>query len=137
MGDDFDCKATASILDSGRVLANAAHAGAVVAGLGCFISLPVAARLFFIFSILCWFAGSWFAVRVAIDASLFRALTGDFELRRLDALLTRWGFTQQPKERNLEDRSHGALRLWRRQTMLLAIQLAALLAGTAVDFAAR
>lgn len=137
MGDDFDCKATASFLDSGRVLAGAAHVGVVIAGLGCFISLPIAARLFFAASILSWLAGCWFAVRVAIDASLFRALAGDPELQRLDALLARWGFLKQANERTLADRSLGALRLWRRQAMLLTIQLAALLAGVAIDFTAR
>ena len=137
MDGDFDCKVTASFLDSGRVLANAAHAGAILAGLGCFISLAIAARAFFLISILFWFAGCWFAVRVAIDASLFRALTGSEDLQKLDALLSRWRLVKQPKDRGIEDRSRGALRLWRRQATVLTLQLSALLAGIALNFLGR
>ena len=118
---------TAAFLDSGRVLANAANAAAVVAGLGCVMTSPVYSRFAFAGSMIVWFVECYYAVRVAIDNSLFRLLATDPEeaARRIDDFL---GTSTEPS-RSLEDRTRGALTLWRTQIVCFALQLAALIAG--------
>jgi hypothetical protein len=131
MKPKFQCSVTASFLDSGQVLANAGHAAAVVAGVGVALEHSLAVRLLFAFSILCWPVGCYFAVRVAVDRSLFRVLAGDPENggRLLDELLQSWSFAKGGKERSMEDRSRGALALLRRLAIFVTVQLAALVAG--------
>lgn len=155
MSENISCGLTASFLDSGRVLANAGNAAAVVAGIGCIMAGPAGSRCVLAGSLLVWFVESWFAVRVAIDSSLFRVLAADPAEggRQLDAMLSRSAAVPQPpdaarsgpeatplgtataRERPLEDRSHGALKFWRRQTSALAIQLAAFAAGIVLRIA--
>src|SRR5260370_20186849 len=93
MSGDFRCGLTASFLDSGRVLANAGNAAAIVAGIGCVVPGPSCSRFVLAGSLLFWFVECWFAVRVAIDSSLFRVMAADTEEagRQLDAMLVRPG----------------------------------------------
>ena len=136
MSNDISCGLTASFLDSGRVLANAGNAAAIVAGIGCIgcigciVASPSRSGLVLGGSLLFWFVECWFAVRVAIDSSLFRVLADDPEEggRQLDAMLNRSG-------RTLADRSRGALALWRKQIAALSMQLAALAVGIVLRFA--
>ena len=130
MSNDISCGLTASFLDSGRVLANAGNAAAIVAGIGCIVASPSYSGLVLGGSLLFWFVECWFAVRVAIDSSLFRVLADDPEEggRQLDAMLNRSG-------RTLADRSRGALALWRKQIAALSMQLAALAVGIVLRFA--
>lgn len=123
--DVTNLSVTAAFLDSGRVIANAANAAGVVAGIGCFIVGPGYRRGILACSILLWFIECYYAVRVAIDASLFRVLASDPEgaAHAIDNLVQRRG------ERSLKDRTHGALALWRRQIAFLILQLAALALG--------
>ncbi len=136
MSDDFRCTLTASFLNSGRVLANAGNAAAMVAGVGCVVAGPPGSRWVLAGSLLFWFAECWFAVRVAIDSSLFRVLAPDPEEagRQLDAMLPHRG-AATVRERSLEDRTRGALRLWRKQIAALAVQFAALAAGITLRIA--
>jgi len=131
---DFECSVTASLLESGRVLASAGHAGAVIAGIGIAFARAPGVRMVFAASILCWLVECWLAVRVAIDASLFRdlALEPEDGGKKLDALLMGWGFGRNLKERSIADRSRGALALWRMQVAVLAIELTVVAAGVAV-----
>lgn len=117
----FDCEVTAGFLASGRTLSNVANAAAIVAAIaGGGIPLVV--------SLTAWLVESWFAVRVAIDRSLFCTLAAhpadgaDW----LDALLVDWKLMKAAKSRRMSSRSRGALRLWRMQAAALTVQLAAL-----------
>lgn len=128
-------RAVAGILDSGRTMENAGHAAAIIAGLGCFLAHPAAARIAFAGAILLWIGECWLAARTRIDASLFRMLaenlTEDPEARvdRLDRLLMRWGLVKNARERSMDHRCRGALRLWRVQVAAFAIECCALAAG--------
>ena len=120
----FDCEVTAGFLESGRTLSNVANAAAIVAAVG-------AGGILLAVSLAAWLVESWFAVRVAIDRSLFRTLAAhpadgaDW----LDALLVDWKLVKAAKSRSMSDRSRGALRLWRMQAAALTVQLAALAAA--------
>jgi hypothetical protein len=122
---EFECGATASLLDSGRTLAHASHVAAVVAGVGVILAHAAVVRVVCAVSMSCWLAGCYFAVRVAIDASLFRELAGDPSERCRD--LNEW--LHSDAERTLADRNRGALALWRWQVVLLVVQLTALAAA--------
>jgi hypothetical protein len=120
----FDCEVTAGFLESGRTLSNVANAAAIIAavsitGVLCVVSLAA------------WLVESWFAVRVAIDRSLFRTLAANPQdgADWLDALLLDWKLIPAAKSRSMQDRSRGALRLWRMQAAALTVQLLAMLAG--------
>lgn len=128
--DSMSCEITASFLDSGRVLGNAANAAAVVAGVGCFWAGWLLVRVVLGASLLFWFLECYFAVRVSIDASLFRVMAADVEAvgERLDESLGR-------PARSLEDRTRGALNLWRKQRAMLAVQLATLFTGIVLRMA--
>jgi hypothetical protein len=129
----FDCKVTAGFLESGRTLSNVANAAAIIAGIA-YWTLSINKALLG-FSLLAWFIESWFAVRVAIDRSLFRTLAEDPDDGPvwLDALLVDWKLVKAPKSRSMEDRSRGALRLWRLQAAALTVQLAALATAAFLD----
>jgi hypothetical protein len=142
MSNDVNCGLTAGFLDSGHVLANASNAAAIVAGIGCIIAGPACGRWVLGGSFLFWFVECWFAVRVSIDGSLFRVLAADpVEAgRKLDAMLSRpAGAPTRPnaspfgtatvRDRPLEERTRGAMKLWRKQIAALAMQLATLTAG--------
>lgn len=77
---------------------------------------------------MCWPAGCYFAVRVAIDASLFRQITGDVSggCGELDEWLRRTGWRYRQTARTVTDRTRAALVLWRWQAALLVVQLMAL-----------
>jgi hypothetical protein len=128
VGPEFDCKVTAGFLESGRTLANAANAAAVIAGVGFWYEGFGASAVALAVSLFFWVVGSWFAVRVAIDRSLFQTLAEDpgEGADRLDSLLVYWKLVTAAKSRSMPDRSRGALRLCRMQGVALALQLAAL-----------
>lgn len=137
MTPEFECRVTASLLSSGTVLANASHCAAIIAGIGTVWALSTAARLAFAASVLCWPVGCYLGVRVAIDCALFRELAGDpaDDGRALDELLRSWRLPHTAKDRTLAERRRGALRLWKRQIAILAIQVAALAAGIVIQAA--
>jgi hypothetical protein len=72
-----------------------------------------------------WPAACYFGVRVAIDASLFRelALAGEDNGPALDELLRRRGLARGTPDRTISDRSHGAVKLWKRLIAITAIQV--------------
>src|SRR3989442_6302639 len=88
-------------------------------------------RAMFDGSLVWWLVECWFAVRVAIDASLFRHLAGEREdrWRRLDELVASWGLGKTAQGRSAADRSRGAMALWRMQAITLTIQLVLLIAA--------
>ena len=123
----FDSRIVAGFLDSGCTLAHLANAAALIAGIGYWWSRGITAVLLGV-SLAAWGLESWFAVRVAIDRRLFRALADCPEdgADWLDTLLVDWRFIKAAKSRSTADRISGALRLWRNQSAALALQLAAL-----------
>lgn len=134
MTEEFECNVTAGILDSGRALTNAAHAGAIVGGIGVTLAHSPATRILFAVVIVCWLIECWLAVRVAIDASVFRTLAAESEGgRRLDALLTRWALRKNLNERSIAERSRAAIRLWRLQIGGLGVELVVLMIGVIVE----
>jgi hypothetical protein len=128
---EFECGATASLLDSGRTLASTSHVAAVIAGVVVFLAHSTVVQVVCAVSMMCWPVGCYFAVRVAIDASLFRQLAGDpsERCRDLGEWLHRLGWRHRKTECTLTDRTRGALALWRWQAALLAVQLMALAAA--------
>ena len=120
----FDCEVMAGLLESGRVLSHVANAAAIIAGIG-------GASILTVVSLAAWPIGSWYAVRVAIDRSLFRTLAANPEegVEWLDSLLLDWKLVKVAGSRNIADRSRGALRLWRMQAAALVVQLATLAAA--------
>ena len=125
----FDCKVTASFLESGRTIANAANAAAVIAGIGCYFGRSTTAVAILLgLSLAAWAVESWYAVRVAVDRSLFVALAQEPAdgADWLDVLLVDWKLIKTAKSRNMTDRMQGAMRLWRIQGAALVLQLAAL-----------
>jgi hypothetical protein len=127
----FDCKVTAGFLESGQTLSHIGNAAAVIAALGFWYESFGASADALAVSLLLWLVQCWFAVRVAIDRSLFFTLAenGEESADWLDALLVDWKFLKSAKSRSLADRSRGALRLWRMQQAALVLQLAVLGAG--------
>ncbi len=119
MNAELDSRVTASFLESGQLLANASHAAAVVAGFGAVAAHSAVAGFLFSSSMLCWLCECWFAVRVAIDASLFRRLAGEPEdgWRRLDDWMSACGFLRASEGRSTAKRASGAVALWRRQRL--------------------
>jgi hypothetical protein len=135
MNAELDSRVTASFLESGQILANASHAAAVVAGFGTAAAHSAIAGLLFSSSMLCWLCECWFAVRVAIDASLFRRVADESEdgWRQVDEWMNACGFLRLSEGRSIADRARGAVALWRRQAVALAIQFAILIAAVFVQ----
>jgi len=128
MKPEAECRVTASFLESGRVVCHASHCGAAMAGLGVLLARAAGARLLLAGSLPFWLAGIYLGVRVAIDASLFQLLAGGAGdgWQALDELRAR-------PARTLEERRGGAMRLWVCLLAAVAIQLALLMAGLAVQ----
>ena len=69
----------------------------------------------------------WFAARVALDADLFETIASEkTDLKQFDKAMARLGMAKPEKAgRSVDERSRGALRLFKRQGLFLAIQVAA------------
>jgi hypothetical protein len=97
------------------------------------------ARLAFLCATLVWLAQCWFAVRVEVCASLFRALATDPEdgPDRQDELLADWGLIPKSRvrKRSIADRSLGGLKFFRRQRFVLRSELVILVVGIGLQIA--
>jgi hypothetical protein len=135
MNAELDSRVAASFLESGGILANASDVAAVVAGFGTVAAHSAIAGLLFSSSMLCWLCECWFAVRVAIDASLFLRVADESEdgWRQVDEWINAFGFLRAREGRSVADRARGAVALWRRQAVALAIQFAILIAALFVQ----
>lgn len=125
MNGDMDSRLAASFLESGSTLGMTSCAAAVIAGLGGVTAHSIAICLLYSTSLVVWLAECWFAVRVAIDASLFRCLGAEQEdaWQRVDELRSGWRFLQSREGRSAADRRRGAMALWRKQLIALTTQL--------------
>src|SRR5262249_33579537 len=133
MKPDFECAATASFLKSGSVLVGASHCAAVIAGVAILLG-EGAARWWCAASWVCWTLAGELGVRVACDASLF-AKMDEHSGAALDDVLVRWGMKKQVIDRSIAERSLGARRLWKRLAMTVALQVALLAIGLAMQVA--
>lgn len=116
MNSSAECRIAAALLASFRPVAFAGHATAIVAGL----------RLtgwWCAFSLVCWVALVYLAVRVEFDARLFARFAEDPAGApvELDSFLGRTG------ERSLAERRRGALRLARLLVLAWLAQLGVLI----------
>ncbi|MBV8904830.1 MAG: hypothetical protein JOZ22_14450, partial [Acidobacteriia bacterium] len=125
MSGKFECGLTASLLDSGVVLTKASHCAAVIGVAGTLLAHSGSARLIFAVPTFCWPVACYFSVRVAIDASLFRelALENDDGAPVLDKLMHRRGLAREKPLRTIDDRSAGAVKLWKRLIAITGIQI--------------
>ncbi|MFO1352697.1 MAG: hypothetical protein U1F68_19290 [Gammaproteobacteria bacterium] len=126
----------AALLDSGRVLAHGGHVGALLALLGIVVTAQRGqdlAAIVFLASLGLWCVHCWLALRVAIDAALFRVLDADPAcLAQFDQWLLDWGLRKRVTPRPLAERCRAALRIWRRQALSFALQAALVVAGALV-----
>ena len=124
----FDCEVTAGFLKSGRTLAKAANAAAIIAGVGYWYEGPGLSSMGLALSLAFWVVECVLALRVEIDHSLFETFARDPEAAGdwLDGLLVDWKLVKAAKSRDVSERSRGAMRLWRMQRVALVLQLAAL-----------
>jgi hypothetical protein len=82
----------------------------VIAAVGALLAQPVAERLVFAASILCWPVACYFGLRVAVDASLFRELSREAADggQAIDELLRTWGLAGKKPERTIAARAAAA-----------------------------
>jgi hypothetical protein len=134
MKPEFECRVTAAFLDSGKVLCGASHCAALMAAGGLLLSHLLRERVLFAASMACWPVACFLALRVAIDAALFRELAGEASSgwRSFDELLRKWGLLRGSAERTVAERSRGAMKLWKRLIVIVVLQVAILGAGLAV-----
>jgi hypothetical protein len=139
MKPESECLVTASLLRSGRVLANASNCASVMAAVGLLLSHVETARLLFAASILCWPMAVYLGVRVAIDASMFRDLAGELADggHALDTLLRDRGLSRARPERTLAERCRAAIKIWKRMIAIVALQLAIVAAAIVIQVLAR
>ena len=135
MKPEFECAVTAGFLRSGQVLSNFSNCAAVIAAVGILLAHAVTERLVFASSILCWPVACYFGVRVAIDTSLIQELGREPAEggNALDQLLRTRGLLRVQPERTLAERSRGALRLWIRMIIIVAVQLAILVVAMVIQ----
>ncbi|MEO8026924.1 MAG: hypothetical protein ABI823_10635 [Bryobacteraceae bacterium] len=130
MNAQFNYSAAAALLASGRILANGAQAGAVIAAAGCLLAPHSIGRIAFSVALVFWVIGIWFAVRVEIDVHLFRAMASDPEEsgEQLDTFLERFLARKRPP-RSQAERIQGSMQLWRSQIGLFFAEAGAFAAG--------
>jgi hypothetical protein len=128
----FECLATAAVLRSGRTIALAGHAGALMSLLP--LSRGGAAAWIACCSVLAWCGVVYFAMRVQIDSRLFELLA-TYPADLLDRFLVEEGLHRELPPRSMADRRSGAMGLWRTlvaafvaQTVLLLLAIVRLLA---------
>lgn len=134
--DRLVMKATAGLLAGGQALTLAAHFAALFTVLGWWLSPSQTHPLIGLLwagGLLLWSVQCWLGFRIAIDAVLFRSLDPS-ELPAFDTWLQGWGWSPPSAPRTPQQRGEGALKLLRRQGIVLLLQLLALVLGSAVKF---
>ena len=124
--------AAAALLAQGKVVDGVSRlltAGSLI-GLVAFPGMSRLATATFVAAALLGLAETYFAVRVGLDAALFRRLAKVPDLAGFDAAMLRLGLLSQAKAgRPVEARVAGARRLFTRQAAALALQSAVLIGG--------
>jgi hypothetical protein len=116
----FDCRATAALLRSGRIISLAGHAAAVMSVVPIWKDHWVAVG-----AIVLWCNGVVLAVLVEIDAQFFEVLA-EQPPEYLDRWLQVAGFRRRSPSKTIPERRQGALKLWRALVAAVAWQIALL-----------
>ena len=114
---DFDCRATAALLDTGGSLALAGHVAALVSLLS-----PGTAPWIKLCSALVWCAIVYGAMRVKMDSRFFELLASH-PAEDFDRWLETTGLRKVAQPRTIPDRRRGALRLWRGLVIAVVIEI--------------
>lgn len=126
-------RVAAALLDSGRTAALAGHVAKVLSVLTLLLAPvppPISAFVALVLVVCLWPAQCWYAVRGAVDASLFRVLGPDpGSLDSLDSSLARWRLGPARAPRSAGERATAALRIWRRHLAIVGVQASLLLLG--------
>ena len=104
----------------------AGHVGAMLAGIGI---LHQGVEAAYLAGLGAWGYLVYLQVRVSLDAELFGWLANGGTPEELDGFLVRSGLISGKRERSVEDRCRGALRLWRQLMVVLAVELVAVMIG--------
>ncbi len=128
----FDCRATAAVLRSGSSLALAGHTAAVMSVL--LMGTGRTAVWIECCSMLMWCAVVYLAIRLKMDVLFFELLAGDRSAEdhragQLDGWLDAAGLRKNAGPRTIQERRHGALRLWRTMVAAVVMQIALMSAG--------
>jgi hypothetical protein len=126
----------AAFLDSGRIVNLSSHTVALIPAGALLFSAADShpAQLCWSLCLLLWPLQCWLALRVAIDAGLFKVLAVDSEtLNRFDEVLRDWQLRRKSLPRTAAERCRAALGLWRRQVLVGAVQIATLGLGLALN----
>ncbi|HEU0120670.1 MAG TPA: hypothetical protein VFQ91_09110 [Bryobacteraceae bacterium] len=123
-------RGTAALLRSGEAAAWAGHVGAVLAGLGL---VHQGLRFGYVAALGLWACLVYLHVRVRLDEELFTWLAEGSDPGSLDQFLERAGLRKRPNSpRPAAERMAGAVRLWRRLLLVLALELLSAAGGTAL-----
>jgi len=126
MNPNADWQGTACLLRAGFRASFAGHVGAILAGAGI---LHQGVEAPYLIALAAWGYLVYLQMRVSLDAELFSWLGSGGTTEELDGFLVRAGLLSAPRERSDEDRCRGAIRLWKRLLFVLAVELAAVVAG--------
>jgi len=131
MNRGFDCRAAASMLDGGRVAVMASHTAVIVAALTPWSS--PGERVLYTAVLALWPVVCWLGLRVAIDASLFRAMANDPDdgANALDRFLVGQKLGKPRDPRPIEERIGAALRLWRTLLVIVSVQVLSVIVSKA------
>jgi hypothetical protein len=122
----FDCLATAAVLRSGNIVAQAGHVAVVISALSILKRGP--APWIEWCSVLVWCSVVYFAIRVKMD-SLFFEMLAVYPAEQLDQWLDAASLRKNARPRTIPERRRGALRLWRGLTAAVAIEMVLMLLG--------
>lgn len=120
---------TACLLRAGLRASMAGHVGALLAGMGI-LHQGVAAG--YVVALVAWGYLVYLQVRVSLDAELFSWLALGGETGDVDSFLVRSALVGAARERSVDDRCLGALRLWRRLMVVLVVEIVAVGVGLVI-----
>ena len=121
-----DWQGTACLLRAGFRASMAGHVGALLAGIGI---LHQGVEAAYLVGLGAWAYLVYLQVRVSLDAELFSWLASGGTVAELDGFLVRAGLISGGRERSVEDRCRGALRLWKQLLVVLFVELTAVVIG--------
>jgi hypothetical protein len=121
-----DWQGTACLLRAGFRASMAGHVGAVLAGLGI---LHQGVEAAYLMGLAAWGYLVYLQVRVSLDAELFSWLANGGTTAEMDGFLGRAGLISGARERSVEDRCRGAVRLWKQLMVVLFVELVVVVIG--------
>ncbi len=124
MPADFECRATAAMLDSGGSLALAGHVAALMG-----VLMPGGCVWLRACSILVWCVIVYLALRLKLDSRFFELLASHSP-QEFDQWLQSSGLRKNASPtRSMVDRHRGAMRLWRALVITVVVEMSLAVAG--------